>query len=132
MSRRAVSILVAMSASLCCVDLELGDLLAELFTSLDVCESPVEGTLRVAEALRRNLDATFVEELEDLVEALALFAEQVGYRHAHILEGDFTGRDHAKAHLVTDVGDLDSRRVSVDRRSSTGPCVAPLDRSGRS
>src|SRR5262249_44119590 len=62
--------------------LELRDRLAELLALLRVVVGEVVRALREADAHRRDRDAAAVEDLQELLEALAARAEQVPLRHA--------------------------------------------------
>src|SRR5437899_2498297 len=66
--------------------LELRDRLAELLSLLRVREREVVRTLCEADSHRRNGDAAAVEDLEELVEAVATLAEQVLLGHGAVLE----------------------------------------------
>src|SRR3954452_6406260 len=70
--------------------LELRDGLAELLALLRVRVREVVRALREPDTHRGDGDAAAVEDLQELVEAVAARAEQVPLRHADLLERELT------------------------------------------
>src|SRR5262249_55577702 len=66
--------------------LERADRLAELLPHERIVPRRLVGALRQADRQRRDADPSCVEDLQRVDEPLSLFAEQVGRRHAAILE----------------------------------------------
>src|SRR5581483_12334507 len=66
--------------------LEFRDRLAELVPLLRVGEREVIGALRKSDTHRRDGDTAAVEDLEELLEALAALAEEVALRHGAVVE----------------------------------------------
>src|SRR5262245_48157962 len=94
--------------------LVLGDRLAHRLAALRVLERIVGRALREPEALRRDPGPRAVEDPPRDLEALALLAQQVVRRDAHVVEEDLAGRRALDAHLRLDAPDLEPGRVGFD------------------
>ena len=89
--------------------LELGDRLAERLALLRVGDRLVERALGEADAHRGDADPAAVEDVEELLEAVAAAAEQVRLRHAAVLEGERPRVGGVPAHLAVGLADLVAR-----------------------
>ena len=102
--------------------LEVGDRPAELLALLRVRDREVEGALREPDGHRGDRDAAAVEDLEELVKALAARAEKVRLWHGAALERQLPRVGCPPAHLLhrlrddvagRAVGDDDVRDLTI-------------------
>ena len=103
-----------MSASLRLDRLELRDRLAERLALLRVRQRLVQRALREADAHRRDADAPDVEDVQELLEAVAARAEQVLLRHPAVLERQRPRVRRVPAHLAVRLALLVAGRAVLD------------------
>ncbi len=99
-SWRAASILVAISANLWRITWKWPIALPNASRSLRVCERAVEAALGAGDAAGGADHALALELPHDVVEALAVLAEQRRGGHAHVLEGEQRGVGGVHAELL--------------------------------
>ena len=80
--------------------LEAADGAAELLALLGVAETQLERALCHAEPQRGDADAAAIQDLEELLEAVAARAEQVFLSHPAAVERQLTGIGRSPAHLL--------------------------------
>ncbi len=108
--------------------LELGDRLAEGLALLGVGDRLVERALGEADAHRRDADPAAVEDVEEVLEAVAAAAEQVALRHAAVLEAERPCVGGVPAHLAVGLSGLVAGRpVGHDQ---VGDLLAPVGLAG--
>ena len=110
-SRRAVSMLVAISTRYHCKPWNSDSFLPERLALLDVGQRRVVGGLRYADALGGYRHAAGVQNLHRHAEAVALVAHAVLFLHGAVVEDDLRRRGRAYAHLAVQGVYLDSGRV---------------------
>src|SRR5450756_3100546 len=76
-----------------------------------------------------NSQATIVERLHGIDEALRLVTEEILRRHAHVVEGELHGRRCAEPQLVSLLADFESGEIRRDDERSDSP--RPASRAGR-
>ena len=99
MSSRAASIWAERSAIFAWIAWNLRDRLAERPALLRVGDRLVERALGEADAHRRDADPAAVEDVQELLEAVAAAAEQVRLRDAAVVEGERPRVRGVPAHL---------------------------------
>ena len=88
--------------------LEAADRAAEGLALLGVLEGAVEDALRARDAADRGDEPLPLELPGDVVEALALLAEQVLRGDADVLEGELAGVGGVHPHLLQLAGDAEA------------------------
>ena len=131
----AASILVAISANLWRITWKLADRAPERLALLRVLERLLEHPLGAGVAARGGDQPLALELPGDVVEALALLAEDGVGRDADVLEGELAGVGGVHAHLLElardgEPGDLVALVVAQVDQEQGDPVVAP--RRGRS
>jgi hypothetical protein len=110
----AASTLVAISASLNCDRLVLGDRLAEGVPPLRVVDGQLEGAQGDPAAAGGDVDPADLDAVHHLVEALAgAAAEHAGGGNADVFEDQLGGVDALVAHLLDLAGDRQARHRRV-------------------
>ena len=85
-----------------------------MLSFVHVVERRGERSLRDADHLRADSDASFVERLDGDLVSLAGFAEDVFLRHTAVFENQLTGRRRANAGLVFLLADAEAGEVALD------------------
>src|SRR4029079_9193761 len=100
------------------------DRLAELLALLRVRHRRIEQALRDPDGMRRQTEAAHIERAERDLEALAVRADEVRRRHAHVVEVELRGRRSVQSHLLVVRTDLETLRVTLDHER--GDALAAL------
>src|SRR3954452_4999793 len=106
--------------------LEVVDRLAERDPLLGVLVRVVGRALGDADRLRRGAQARALEHGERHRQALALDADEVLVRHAHVLEDRGAGRRALDAELVLELGDAEALAVLLDDERAEAPLAVAL------
>ena len=111
--------------------LERTDRLAERLPLPGVAQRLVDAALGQPGGQRGDRDPALVEGLQELGEAAAPLAEQVGRRHPDVVEGQLVGVRGAPADLGVAGLDGEARRARTAPGSSRSPCGRRSRRSPR-
>ncbi len=96
--------------------LEFADALAELLALARIGDRFVQDALRHAAGHGRDVQTSAVEHLHRGLEALAGHAaDDVGRRHAHVLQDHVAGLGAALAHLLVRLAQRDAGQVRLAR-----------------